>query len=304
MRKASPIACLCLLACSLTRAQAVDSTLTFEVATVKPWAAGPDGRLYSSASGGPGTKDPGQISYTGMTLRNLLAIAYTVKDYQITAPAWMATERYDILAKIPAGTTKEQFNVMLQNLLKERFHMTLHRESKEMQGYELLVAKGGLKMKEVAADPNAPVNDGPAFAPGERPVMDKNGFPILPRPGLVSMVSLKGMSLDAHFTAKEQSLPRIVEMVGNEMKGPIVDKTGLTGKYDFNLEFAPDIRNFPGLPPPPPPEPGGAPAPDPPTTGPPFQAALQEQLGLRLEQKKVSVEMLVMDRVDKTPTDN
>ncbi|HEY4359824.1 MAG TPA: TIGR03435 family protein [Bryobacteraceae bacterium] len=294
-----------LLASAAVLAQAIDSTLTFEVATVKPWAAGPDGRWLSSISGGPGSQDPGQIHYTGMPLRSLLTTAYNVKDYQVTAPEWMATERFDILAKIPAGTTKEQFNVMLQNLLKERFRMTLHRESKEMQGYELLVAKGGLKMKEVAVDPNAPVVDGPAFAPGERPVMNKDGFAILSKPALVSMVSLKGgTALDAHFTAKEQPLSKIVDLVGNEMKGPVVDKTGLTGKYDFTLEFAPDIRNFPGLAPPPPPEPGAAALPDPPTTGLPFQAAIQEQLGLHLEQKKVSVEMLVVDRSEKTPTEN
>ena len=91
MRRALTMASVFLLACSAVLAQAVDSTLTFEVATVKPWAAGPDGRLFSSVNGGPGSKDPGQISYTGMPLRSLLMTAYNVKNYQVTAPAWLDT---------------------------------------------------------------------------------------------------------------------------------------------------------------------------------------------------------------------
>jgi uncharacterized protein (TIGR03435 family) len=297
-------AILCVLGCGIAWAQAAEPALTFEVATVKPWTPLPDGRLMSAIHGGPGTDDPGQFTYTGAPLKSLFLMAYNVKNYQVTAPAWMDTERFDIVAKIPAGATKEQFNVMLQNLLAERFHLTLHRESKEMQGYELVVAKGGSRLKEVAVDPNAPVVNGPAFAPGERPTIDKNGFPILPKPGMVSMVSLKGALIDARTVAKEQPISKITEMVGNELRGPVIDKTGLTGKYDFTLEFAPDRANFPGLPPPPPPEPGVAAAPEAPVTGPTLQAAVQEQLGLRLEQKKVTVEMLIVDRVDKTPTEN
>ena len=78
--------------------------------------------------GGPGTPDPGRYTTSNMTLKGLLVSAYDVKAYQITGPAWIETERYDIVAKVPAGATKEQFRVMLQNLLAERFKIELHRE--------------------------------------------------------------------------------------------------------------------------------------------------------------------------------
>src|SRR5579863_1927775 len=108
--------------------QATDASPSFVVATVKPGVPGADGRFPSSIRGGVGSRDPGQITYTGMSLKFLLVTAYAVQDYQIAGPAWLDTEHFDIAAKIPLGTTKEQFNLMLQSLLAERFHLALHRE--------------------------------------------------------------------------------------------------------------------------------------------------------------------------------
>ena len=96
-------------------------------------------------TGGPGSNDPGRIHYPYMSLKNILMNAYDVKNFQIVGPGWLDTERFDITATMPPATTKEQFRVMLQNLLAERFKMTVHRETKELPMYSLVVAKGGRK---------------------------------------------------------------------------------------------------------------------------------------------------------------
>src|SRR5437868_2950308 len=112
---------------------------TFEVASIKPSAPITDGRIMTRIRGGPGTPDPGQFTCTNVTIKLLMINAYNVKGYQIAGPDWMDSERFDITAKISPDTTKEQFQQMLQNLLKERFHLTLHHQNKEMPMYALVV---------------------------------------------------------------------------------------------------------------------------------------------------------------------
>src|SRR6266545_4405126 len=130
--------------CFIAGGQTPDKSLTFEVATVKPAVPPtPNGRgmvFFRGPSGGPGTKDPGRIDYPNMSLKNLLMNAYDVKNFQITGPSWLDTERFDITATLPPQTTKEQFHVMLQNLLAERFKLAVHRETKELPSYTLTVA--------------------------------------------------------------------------------------------------------------------------------------------------------------------
>src|SRR5580658_7705186 len=118
---------------------AAAQTLSFEVASVKPSPPSPDGAIRVMVRGGPGTSDPGQITYRGRSLKDLISSAYGVKSFQVSGPGWLDTERYDIAAKIPEGTTKEQFNVMMQNLLAERFKLALRREKKEFPLYELTI---------------------------------------------------------------------------------------------------------------------------------------------------------------------
>ena len=117
--------------------------------------------------------------------------AYGVESYQLTIPSSMDNERFDISAKVPEGTTKDQFNLMLQNLLAERFKLKIHRETKEGQIYELTINKGWVKMKESA--PPEPVKDAAADAPPPGPpapsgiqrrgklTLDKDGFPVMPK---------------------------------------------------------------------------------------------------------------------------
>jgi uncharacterized protein (TIGR03435 family) len=98
-------------------------------------------------SGGPGTKDPGRITYNGVTLKMLLKRAYDISPDQISGPDWLDSERYDIVAKVPPGTTPEQFRLMLQNLLAERFELRQHRETKTLPVYLLTVANNGPKLE-------------------------------------------------------------------------------------------------------------------------------------------------------------
>jgi uncharacterized protein (TIGR03435 family) len=256
--------------------------LEFEVATVKPAVlpTGPSPRV------GPGTADPSRVNYAYASMKNLLMAAYDMKINQITGPAWIDSNRYDIMATVPPGATKEQVKVMLQNLLADRFKLVVHRETREMPLYELVVARGGSKMKPYVVDPNAP-----KFEPGKL-VFDKAGVPI-PPPGSLMMSMGSGRR---RIAASKQSISKLTTTLAVEVQRPVIDKTGLDGEYDYSLEFLPEGPNAypPGQAPPPP---SNA---DPPT----ILVAVQEQLGLKLEPKKGPVEMLVVDSGEKTPTEN
>lgn len=254
--------------------------------------------------GGPGTSDPGQVTYTSILLKNLLTTAYGVKNFQISGPGWLDTERYDVTAKIPPNTSKEQFGLMLQNLIGERFKLTLHHETKDLPLYELVVAKGGPKLKPWVEDPNAPPPPEPAGPPGPPPT-GKDGKPIVP-PGATMIMITNGRM---QMMTKKQSLQRLADMLSNQLGRPVIDKTGLTGDYDYTLEFSPEgLGGGPlgGILPPPPPPGAGAPAggnlPD--QESPSLLTAVQEQLGLKLEAKKGPLDLLVIDHAEKTPVEN
>lgn len=294
--------------------QTPEETPSFEVASVKPAAPQGMGMVRVRASGGPGTPDPGQLNYENVSLKNILMNAYGVKGYQISGPKWLDSERFDIMAKIPKGATKEQFRLMLQNLLAERFKLTLHHETKDLPMYSLVVAKGGTKMKESVEDestnapPPPPGSDGAAMP---RMKVGADGMPQLPpgagKNGMMMMV----MNGRLRMVGNHRPISALTEMLGNQIGFPVVDATGLTANYDFTLDFAPDGTNGPmGMMPPAPPQHeigggGGAPvgvAPE--AGGPTIFAAVQEQLGLKLEQKKGPVDLLVIDHLEKTPTEN
>jgi uncharacterized protein (TIGR03435 family) len=281
--------------------QTADS-LTFEVASVKRSPPpDPSGRVFfGPPRGGPGTPDPGQITWTNAALRSILMTAFDVQTYQINAPDWLSTERYDIVAKVPAGATKAQVNGMWQNLLKERFGLMVHHESKEFQVDELTVAKGGSKLKET----DLPA-DAESFTPAPAPPrLDKNGLPELNGSGAIVMISMNNSTPSARMVAKGLPLSEIASRLAGMLRRPVVDKTGLTGKYDFTLEFTPDLSGLP-LPPPPPGLPGPAPsaqaASDPGTSIP---SAVEEQLGLKLRATKGMLDVIVVDHAEKVPTEN
>jgi uncharacterized protein (TIGR03435 family) len=253
----------------------------------------------------------------------LLTIAYNVKPYQISGPSWIDSERYDVTATVPEGTTKEQSNVMLQNLLAERFGIKLHHESKDLPRYELTVAKGGPKLKASAAEADPPadrVAEPPPLPKGPPPI-GKDGFPQLPagRKGMMMMLTPKGF----HMAAGSSTISMLTDMLGNMLASPVVDRTGLTGTYDYTLDFARDsVQGDPfGMPPPPGkggegafvtgPGPGlgpagagpAGPAADQPDA-PSLFVAVQEQLGLKLDKKHGPLDLIVIDHAEKVPTEN
>jgi uncharacterized protein (TIGR03435 family) len=295
---------------------------TFEAATVKPAAPlVPDasGRIFfRGPSGGPGTKDPGRINYPNMSLKSLLMAAYDMKNYQISGPAWLDTERFDVTATMPPDTTKEQFRLMLQNLLADRFKMTMHKETKELPMYSLVVVKTG-KLKESVITTPPPDSDGPPGPLPDRPKIGADGFPVLPanvtsRPGMPMMM----MPGRARLMAIQQTMQDLATRLTNQLNRPVIDNTGLTAKYDFTLTYAPDPNEGPGGRGGPGglmiaagrgPGPGGPGGTDnmfvPDGEAPqPLFGALQSQLGLKLEPKKGDVDIVVVDKMEKAPTDN
>ena len=142
--------CFILLASSAVYGQSIGAAPNFEVASVKPSPQPDPGKpMYFGCRGGPFDKrDPVRWRCQNQTVFSLISLAYNLKRYQLSQqPGVIDSERYEIDAKVPEGTTIEQFREMQQNLLKERFKLAAHFEKKELPGYELVVAKGGLKMQ-------------------------------------------------------------------------------------------------------------------------------------------------------------
>lgn len=286
----------------VTFGQPAEGKLAFEVASVKP-AAPVTGiaAIMFRMRGGPGTADPGQITYTNMSLQRLLIVAYDLKrEYRLSGPGWMDNEKFDIVAKVPEGATREQVNVMIQNLLAERFGLIAHHETRDIAGYEMVVAKSGPKLKESPGGPSAAAEAVGGGPPRVTTQKDKDGLTELP-PGTTGGLTIpvrNGM----RYSARNQALSQLTGHLENPLGRPVVDKTGLTGKYDFNLTYGRDQRTMAnvitdGQPP--------APATDDSSDGPPdLFTAMQEQLGLKLESKKVPIDVMVIDRLEKAPTAN
>ncbi len=279
----------------------------FEVASVK---AGPPGIERTLMNGGPlpagpfnlSANDPGRITWTNVWLLRMIQIAYDFPPDRISGPDWLNTERYNIVATLPANTTVADFRLMVANLLADRFKLTLHRAAKEVSGYALEIAQNGVKAGvKIQPSPREPQ----PVQPGEGPsnalmVTDQKGFPA-PRPG--NPYFAKGVGFEAaipvngryRVTALNESMQGIADYLGRFAGAPAQDRTGLTGNYDFHLEFAPDL-----------PATGAKDAAVPAALdpGPGIFDAVQSQLGLKLTSKKVPIETLVVDHAEKVPTDN
>jgi uncharacterized protein (TIGR03435 family) len=258
-----------------------DPSLRFEVATVRrvEISANNGGVPVFFPSGGIGTSDPTHIAYHGIWLMNLVADAFGVRGDQITAPDWLRKERYDVVANIPEGATKEQFNVMLGNLLRDRFHLRFHMDSKMLPVYALRVAKNGPKFKETVRHDDAKI-------PSER--VDAQGFPVL----LPSQHSL-ALPHDGQIFSTFQDVliadfaPGLERMAGR----PVVDETGLAGHYDFKIHY--EWLRRPGA------DAGALPDPVPTVF-----TAVEQQLGLKLESSSHPFPQLIIDSIDREPTDN
>jgi uncharacterized protein (TIGR03435 family) len=229
----------------------------------------------SRIKGGPGTADPERITATGITLQGLITAAYGVSNEQVSGPGWIADSKYVLEAKVPPGATREQMKLMLQRALADRFKLALHHQQKDLLTWELAIVKDGPKLKP-APDQSAPPQMRSEARSGAR--SDTYSAVRISK----TDPSESGVSLDVILS---QYLAAI-GMVPPGTTPSIVDKTGLTGKYNFNLEYTVPRRD------------GSE------TGGLDLIGALEKQLGLRLEQKKIVKDVLVIDHVEKVPANN
>ncbi len=271
------------------RAQTVSPTLRFEVASVRLAQPGGGGGIRTSGIPGPNNKDPGRFT-AHVTLLNLVLIAYDIPIYRLSDPDDRLMPLVEVQAKMPVDTTREQFNVMLQNLLADRLGLKVHWTSKEIEMYALVVAKGGPKFKLAA--PDSPQASDDASKNGNPNRVGPNGFPIPPSgngpwvgaaPG--GMMGMRGHNETAAGMARGIGI--------RTLNGPLTDATGLPGKYDYtifwSMQATMDVLS-------------GRPALDP--DGLTIFDAVQDQLGLKIEKRKGPVQMLVVDHVEKKPTEN
>jgi uncharacterized protein (TIGR03435 family) len=248
---------------------------TFEVASLKPNTSGVTTMKFPFPSGG-------RFNGTNLTLRTLISFAWGVQGFLIlNAPSWLNSDRYDIAAK--AATTNptiDQYHQMLQALLAERFHLAVHRETREVPIYTIAPAKNGGKLEE--SRPGSCVEPGaPSPPPGE------------PAPVVCGTFFTGPASLDV----RRMRMSQIANTLSIVLARPVVDKTGFTGTYDFHIEFSPDgVGLTPGF------RPGLEAAPD--NTLPSIFTVLQKQLGLRLESEKGPSEVLFIDHAERIPTTN
>jgi uncharacterized protein (TIGR03435 family) len=218
MRGAVPALSL-LLPFLATAQNAATKDAEFEAASVKPV---PLGTPYGGMSGGPGTGSPGQIHYQATTLRAVVAKAYGVQRFQIVGPGWFDDERFEIVAKVPPGTTMPTFQLMLQKLLADRFHLELHKENRTSSAYDVTITKAGLKMR-------------PAPMPATPPIPSGDAAPVSSA-GMQWSSSGERIELRGRHVTMRQLLVWLSEQTGRE----IVDHTGLTESYDFEMSWTPD----------------------------------------------------------------
>jgi uncharacterized protein (TIGR03435 family) len=259
---------------------------TFEVASVRPADRGAG---IVAKRGGPGTKDPTRLTIENFPLITIVGEAYDLKFYQMTYPEWMFFTRFNIVANVPAGATKEAARVMLQHLLAERFKLKTHRENKEMQVFGMTVGKNGPKFKE------SPEPETPATPDEDRPSprltgalkSDGDGYPVLAPGGIMGIIGDL-----ARLRGARMSMPELGQYLAGQLQRPVVDETGLQGVYDFTLSWNARLSS------------GAPPRPDGSDVGLTLTEALEQQLGLKLQAKKAMIEKLVIDSVEKVPTEN
>jgi len=264
--------------------------------------------------------DAGKVDIGYLSLRELIPMAYDVKPFQLTGPDWLSAQRFDILAKLPEGATKEQVPAMLRALLEERFKLKAHRENKEQPVYSLEVAKGGPKFKEAPAPPT----DAPKEPQGKADMVIGTGDQqvrinrtggganmVMSNPETGTTKVTMGANGQMHMEMERMTMAALAQTLTPMLDRPVVDHTELKGAFTVALDLSmqdvmqiarasgagaglPPIVAPAGLPP-------GITASDP-SGGSIFMSV--QQLGLRLEKVKAPMETIVVDSVEKNPTDN
>jgi len=263
-----------------------DATLTFDVASVKPNKTGD--RRVSVVS-----EPNGRFTMTNVPAQLMLLIAYQLQPYQIVgAPSWLQSERYDLIAKAPDGRPADSggtagpgpLQFMLRNLLADRFKLKVHTETREMPIYALVLSRGdgklGPKLQPSTVECGAPGR-------GRGAALPSGGL------SLENLPSCSILATAASVGGKGLPLTQLASNLSQRVGRTVVDRTGLTGRYDFLVEHTPDPPA--GAAPP-----GGPPAdPDRPS----IYAALQEQLGLKLDAQRGAVDVLVVDAIERPRED-
>jgi len=310
---------------------------TFEVATIKPSAPLDQAKMMAALQSGGKlpvgvTIDTRRAEYLYLDLKTLLTYAYGAKPYQITGPDWMATTRFDIVAKMPEGSKKEDAPKMLQSLLEDRFKLVTHRTSAEHPVLAIVAGKGGAKLKASAGTPVA-IDESAPLKAGERQIDGPEG-PMRMTIDMTTGSSVIDMGLKGKMAYKvnpttqsmhmdfsmvtlngfADMMTQLLTQLGGGTGGrQIVDMTDIKGNYDASLEISlaeivalaraqgMDIPGAPG---------GGggagngpAVASDPGGGGTSVTDAVQS-MGLKLESRKAMVDQFIVDHIEKTPTEN
>ena len=258
----------------------------FEVASIKPNHSG-DGRVRMQ-------NQPGRYMASNVTLRLLIRNAYQLQDFQITGgPGWLNDDHFDINAKVPDGTPPSgppvpgagpsRLQLMIRSLLAERFKLAVHTETKDSPIYALVLARGdgrlGPELKKSETDCAAVIAASRSRGPGGPP------------PGQGPLMQCGIQIGPGTMTVGGSTLAQFANSLGMFAGRVVLDRTGLTGNYDFNLTWTPDQmpQRPPGVPDLPPVS----------GDGPSLFTAVQEQLGLKLDSQRAPVEILVIDRAEK-----
>ena len=313
----------------------------FEVATIKPSPPLDPAKLAAAMQAGGklpvgANIDALRAEYLYLDLKSLMTYAYGVKPYQITGPDWMSTARFDIVAKMPEGSKKDDAPKMLQSLLEERFKLTVHRTSAEHPVLALVSGKGGPKLKASAEKPVA-IDESAPLKPGELK-MDGSDGPVRVKVDMTTGSSVIDMGLKGKMAYRlnpatqtfhidfsmttmagfADMITQLFAQIGGTGGRQVVDMTEIKGNYDASIELSlaellamaraagADI-------------PGGGPAGTPggaggrggnvpvasdPGGGGTSLADAVQSMGLKLESRKAIVDQLIVDHIEKTPTEN
>ncbi len=240
-----------------------DANPAFEVATIKPSDPSHPEQII--------TLRGAEVITTNVTVHALINLAYWLHPKQLTGgPSWTETEKFDMAGEpdVPGQPNVDQMKIMIQKLLTDRFQLKFHFEKRELPVYAVRLAKTGAKISQSQDDPKGI----PGWGFGRNP---------------------SGMIMSFHNSPMSQ----FTAVLQNSTDRPVVDQSGLTGRYDFTLNFTPDAAMAALL--------GGPPAPagDNPDAAPDLFAAFQQQLGLKLEPARAPVDVMVIDKVER-PSEN
>ncbi len=303
-----------------------EKPMSFEVATVKPaediQKQAMSGKMHIGVN-----VDGARADVGGMSLQDLICIAYKVKPHQVVGPDWMPAQRYDIMGKMPDGATKDDVATLMQPLLKERFGLQFHIERREQSVYALTVAKGGPKMKESPPDVVAPPEGSEA---AKAPEKEEKGTQTMNVGGQKMTVKQNGdgaqMSMSTgtngnvkmtmengkmHMAMEKADMATLSAIISRFVDKPVMDQTELTGNYqialDMSMEDLMNVARQQGMQMPGQPSAAASSSRPAETIADPSGSTLFStiaQMGLKLESKKMLVPVIVVDHVEKTPTEN